>query len=178
MQALEDEQFRAFVQARGPALLRSAYLLTSDQQLAEDLVQSALERVVRHWSRIREPAAAESYVRRTMYREQVSQWRRSKVAEVLKAVITEPRPSAARVDGDAGRVEDRMDLKQALMCLPVRQRMVLVLRYYADLTEYQVAGEMGTSVGTVKSQTAKALDRLRRSYPELDARRRTREADQ
>ena len=178
MQALEDEQFRAFVEARGYALLRTAYLLTSDQQLAEDLVQSALERAVRHWGSIRELAAAESYVRRTMYREQVSRWRRSKIAEVLQAVITEPRRTDSAVDEGAGGVEDRMDMRQALMLLPVRQRTVLVLRYYEDLSEYQVAAVMGTSVGTVKSQTAKALDRLRRSHPELDHSHRSREVEQ
>jgi DNA-directed RNA polymerase specialized sigma24 family protein len=76
MNALEDDEFRGFVAARGTALLRTAYLLTGDQQLAEDLVQTALERAVAHWGSIRVVAAAEAYVRRTMYREQVSLWRR------------------------------------------------------------------------------------------------------
>ena len=69
MKALQDEEFRGFVTARGPSLLRTAYLLTGDQQLAEDLVQTALEKAVQHWGSIREPAAAEAYVRRTMYRD-------------------------------------------------------------------------------------------------------------
>ena len=86
-----DDEVRDFVAARGHALLRTAYLLTGDQQLAEDLVQGALEKVVAHWGSIRVAEAAESYVRRTMYRDQVSLWRRRRVAEVLSFTVPEPR---------------------------------------------------------------------------------------
>jgi DNA-directed RNA polymerase specialized sigma24 family protein len=75
VKALEDQEFRGFVMARGSALVRSAYLLTGDQQLAEDLVQGALEKTARHWGSIRFAGAAEAYVRRAMYRDQVSSWR-------------------------------------------------------------------------------------------------------
>ena len=157
MKAVEDETFRGFVAARGHALLRTAYLLTGDRQLAEDLVQTALEKAVRHWGSIREPAAAEAYVRRTMYREQVSLWRRRRVNEVPADSIPEPRRERAPAD----EVEDRLVIRRALMQLGRRQRTVLVLRYFEDLTEQQVADTLGISVGTVKSQAHKALARLR-----------------
>jgi RNA polymerase sigma-70 factor (sigma-E family) len=157
MKALEDEAFRGFVAARGHALLRSAYLLTGDQQLAEDLVQTALEKAVRHWGSIREAAAAEAYVRRTMYREQVSLWRRRRVTELPAATIPEPRRAASGGD----QVEDRIVLRNALMRLGRRQRAVVVLRYFEDLTEQQVADTLGISVGTVKSTAHKAIAHLR-----------------
>jgi RNA polymerase sigma-70 factor (sigma-E family) len=157
MTALADEAFRGFVAARGNALLRTAYLLTGDQQLAEDLVQTTLEKAVRRWGSIREPAAAEAYVRRTMYREQVSLWRRRRVAELPTAIIPEPRLSGTTAD----QVEDRLVLRAALMRLGRRQRAVVVLRYFEDLTEQQVADTLGISVGTVKSTAHKALAHLR-----------------
>ena len=166
MQATEDEAFRGFVAARGLALLRTAYLLTGDQQQAEDLVQTALERVLRHWTSIRSPEAVESYVRRIMYREQVSVWRRHRVVELPTVVLPEPHATTSSHHGD-DRVEDRILLRQALMQLSTRQRTVVVLRYFEDLTEAQVADALGISVGTVKSQTHKALARLRASCQHL-----------
>lgn len=164
MKALEDDEFRGFVAARGHALLRTAYLLTGDQQLAEDLVQTALERAVTHWSSIRVSAAAESYVRRTMYREQVSVWRRRRVSELPSVTVPEPRtPPASRGD----EVEDRLVMRDALGRLGRRQRTVLVLRYFEDLTEQQVADALGISVGTVKSQAHKALAHLRETCADL-----------
>ncbi|HZI97841.1 MAG TPA: SigE family RNA polymerase sigma factor [Actinomycetales bacterium] len=157
MKALEDSEFRGFVIARGSALVRSAYVLTGDQQLAEDLIQSALEKTARHWGSIRFAGAAESYVRRTMYRDQVSIWRRRRVNEDLTDVIPEPR----RPESAGDQVEERLDLAQALNRLGRRQRAILVLRFYEDLTEREVAELLGISVGTVKSQTFKALHRLR-----------------
>jgi RNA polymerase sigma-70 factor (sigma-E family) len=158
-----DDEVRDFVAARGHALLRTAYLLTGDQQLAEDLVQGALEKVVAHWGAIRVAEAAESYVRRTMYRDQVSLWRRRRVAEVLSFTVPEPR----RAPESRDRVEDRVVLRQALMRLGHRQRTVVVLRYFEDLTEQQVADLLGISVGTVKSQTHKALGHLRQNCGDL-----------
>ncbi len=165
MKALEDNEFRGFVAARGPALLRTAYLLTGDQQLAEDLVQTALEKTVSHWGSIRAAAAAETYVRRTMYREQVSLWRRKRVAEVAIASVPEPR----RSDSSEDAVENRIALRNALMQLGRRQRTVIVLRYFEDLTEQQVADLLGITVGTVKSQASKALAHLRETCGDLAA---------
>ena len=163
MDAVQDEAFRAFVAARGHALIRTAYLLTGDQQLAEDLVQTALERAVRHWSSIRDPGAAEAYVRRTMYRENVSVWRRQRLVELPTQLLPEPREPAAPTD----LVENRMVLRDALMRLGRKQRTVLVLRYFEDLTEQQTADLLGISVGTVKSQAHKAMHSLRSACRDL-----------
>ncbi len=159
MDGADAQAFRGFVLARGQALVRAGYLLTGDQQLAEDLVQHALEKAARHWHRI-EPGAVEAYVRRTMYRDQVSLWRRRRVGETLTALVPEPRRS--QEDRTAEQVADRLVLQQALARLGRRQRTVLVLRFYEDLPEREVAEMLGISVGTVKSQAAKALARLRR----------------
>jgi len=161
--ALEDDEFRDFVAARGHALLRTAYLLTGDQQLAEDLVQTALEKCAARWASIRVPAAAEAYVRRTMYREQVSLWRRRRVTELPTVTLPEPRSSSTSPDA----AEDRLVLRQALMRLGRRQRAVVVLRFFEDLTERQVAEVLGISVGTVKSQAHKALAQLRTTCGDL-----------
>jgi RNA polymerase sigma-70 factor (sigma-E family) len=163
MKAMEDEAFRGFVAARGHALLRTAYLLTGDQPLAEDLVQTALEKTIRHWASVRQSGAAEAYVRRTMYREQVSMWRRHRLTELPTKTLPEPRRSAAYSD----QVEDRLVLRAALMRLGRRQRTVLVLRYFEDLSEQQVAEMLGVSVGTVKSTAHKALAHLREAGSDL-----------
>ena len=152
---MQDESFRAFVTSRQHALLRTAYLLTGDQGLAEDLVQSALEKTLRRWSAIRAPAAVEA-----MYREQVSLWRRKRVTEVPSAEMPEPRQTL--LPGDA--VEDHLVLQNALRRIGGRQRTVLVLRYFEDLSEQQVADVLGLSVGTVKSQAHRGLARLREAF--------------
>ena len=157
------DEFDAFVRARTPALLRSAFLLTGDQQLAEDLVQSALTRTHLAWKRLEDIANAESYARRTMYHLQVSWWRRRKVAEVLPGDL----PDQAGVVDHAGTVSLRLVLRAAMLRLSARQRAVLVLRFFEDRTEAEAADLLGVSVGTVKSQTARALARLRAVAPEL-----------
>ena len=166
MDAVQDEVFRAFVAARGHALIRTAYLLTGDQHLAEDLVQTALEKAVRHWAAIREVGAAEQYVRRTMYRENISVWRRRRLTELPVDVVPEPRDGTI-AGSPTGRAEDRMVLRDALMSLGPRQRTVLVLRYFEDLTERQTADLLGISVGTVKSQAHKALHAMRSACGDL-----------
>lgn len=145
------ESFDAFVAARSPALLRTAYLLTRDHALAEDLVQTALAKSWFHWSRIREDNP-EPYVRRILVTTYSSWWRRRWTGEIP----TEELPESAAPPG-----EDRIDLWNAIGRLPRRQRAVVVLRFYEDLTEAETARVMGTSAGTVKSQTAKALAKLR-----------------
>ena len=160
MDAVQDEVFRGFVAARGHALIRTAYLLTGNQQLAEDLVQTALEKAVRHWSSIRDVGAAEQYVRRTMYRENISLWRRRRLVELPADVVPEPRRDGTAWQA-AEQTLDRNLLRNALMRLGPRQRTVLVLRYFEDLTEQQTADLLGISVGTVKSQSHKALAAMR-----------------
>src|SRR5262245_55601921 len=159
------EDFASFVRARTSALLRTAFLLTGDQHLAEDLVQSALTRTHRAWSRLHESDHAEAYTRRAMYHLQVSWWRRNRVSESLPGEMPEPRQSG-RVD-EQDRVAIRLALLAALRRLSAGQRAVLVLRYFDDCTELEAAETLGVSVGTVKSQTRRALDRLRAVAPEL-----------
>jgi RNA polymerase sigma-70 factor (sigma-E family) len=158
-----DEEFDSFVRARTHALLRSAYLLTGDQQLAEDLVQSALTKTHLAWRRLEDTGNAEAYARRTMYHLQVSWWRRRRVAEVLPGLV----PERAGGDDHAGSVSLRLALRAALLQLSAKQRAVLVLRFFEDRGEREIADLLGVSVGTVKSQTAKALARLRTIAPEL-----------
>jgi RNA polymerase sigma-70 factor (sigma-E family) len=165
-----DDEFESFVRARTPALLRSAYLLTGDEHLAEDLVQSALARTHRSWRRLRRTGNAEAYTRRTMYHLQVSWWRRRRVAEVLTgepAGYLSADNGRAAGTGNSGAVALRLLLRDALARLTARQRAVLILRYFEDLSESQAAELLGISVGTVKSQTSKALARLRARAPEL-----------
>lgn len=156
------EEFNSFVRARTHSLLRSAYLLTGDQHLAEDLVQSALAKTYQAWRRLDDRGNAEAYVRRTMYHLQVSWWRRRRVAEVLPGEMPE------RSGGDhAAATNLRLVLRAALLKLTAKQRAVLVLRFFEDRTESETADVLGVNVGTVKSQTAKALARLRVIAPEL-----------
>ncbi|MFI5690615.1 SigE family RNA polymerase sigma factor [Kribbella sp. NPDC051586] len=143
--------FDAFVVARSQSLLRTAYLLTRDHALAEDLVQTALAKAWFHWARIREDNP-EPYVRRILVTTYSSWWRRRWNGEIP----TEELPESPVPHG-----EDRLDLWDAIGRLPRRQRIVVVLRFYEDLTEAETARLMGSSVGTVKSQTAKALAKLR-----------------
>jgi RNA polymerase sigma-70 factor (sigma-E family) len=149
--------FDAFVHARGPALARTAYLLTGDHHLAEDLVQTALAQAAKHWERIH--TSPEAYVRRAMYHQNISWWRRRRFAETPLESYDAP---AAAADPTL-----RLTLEQALRRLTPRQRTVLVLRYFEDLTEVQTAAELGISSGAVKSMSRQALQRLRVLAPEL-----------
>ena len=148
----DESEFDAFVLDRSPALLRSAYLLVRDEGLAEDLVQTALTKAWFAWRRIDEP---EAYVRRIMVTTSASWWRRRWTGETP---TDEPESTrAARLEEPAGS----QDLWVAIGHLPRRQRAVVVLRYLEDRTEADTAALMGCSVGTVKSQCAKALAKLR-----------------
>jgi len=154
-----ERDFEEFVVARSGALLRTAYLLTGNHQDAEDLVQTALLKAVPEWGKVREP---ESYVRRILAHESISRWRRRRWRESS----TEALPELPAAGGD---VDNRLLLRQALGLLAPRQRAVIVLRYFDDLTEAQTAEALGISVGTVKSQARDALARLRALIPDLDA---------
>jgi RNA polymerase sigma-70 factor (sigma-E family) len=156
------EGFREFVLARGPGLSRTAYLLTGDHQLAEDLLQQALTKTATHWPRVRTGGNPEGYVRRAMVNQRTSWWRRRRYTEVGAEAL-----SAAAVADSADAVVRRMALARALSVLPIRQRAVLVLRFFEDMTEAQTAEVLGCSVGTVKSQAHDALARLRALAPDL-----------
>jgi RNA polymerase sigma-70 factor (sigma-E family) len=159
-----EADYAHFVRTRTHALLRSAYLLTGDQHLAEDLVQEALARTHRAWLRLERPENAEAYARRVMYHAQVSFWRRPRVAEVPSEIL----PAAAgRTDDPAEAAVQRLTLRRALLALSAKQRAVIVLRYFENHTEAEAAQVLGVSVSTVKTQTGRALDRLRTLLPDL-----------
>ena len=145
--------FHDFVAARSVALVRTAYLLTGNQHAAEELVQEALTRVVPRWRAIVAKGDPEPYVRRVLYTVHVSRWRRLRAHPVT--------PPAGRGPDEAEHATWRVALGQALDRLTPKQRAVLVLRYFEDLTERQTAAVLGISVSTVKSQSAQALLRLR-----------------
>jgi RNA polymerase sigma-70 factor (sigma-E family) len=153
----------AFVASRTPALLRSAYLLTGDAAAAEDLVQTALAKVAPRWGRVVSHGDPEAYVRTILYREHVSLWRRHRGREVL--AVDGELPEVG-VPDQSDTVTERVSLAALLDRLPRRQRAVVVLRYYEDLSESAAAVVLGCSVGTVRSQTAKALARLRALAPD------------
>ena len=147
-------EYEAFVRARWPHLLRVAYLLTRDWAAGEDLVQTALVKVWFAWRRI--DGDPEPYVRRTIVTTFLSQRRRRWRAELAQEQVPEPEP----LDQTAG-YGDRDALWRALGNLPAGQPAVVVLRYFEDLSEEQTAKTLRISVGTVKSQTSKALAKLR-----------------
>jgi RNA polymerase sigma-70 factor (sigma-E family) len=141
-------------------LFRAAYGLAGQQQAAEDLLQTALERLATRWHRVNDP---EAYARRVIYHEYLSWWRRWRRREFPVAAVAD-RPAR---DDPAGTVVLRSALRAALDKLGPRQRAVLVLRYLEDRTEQEVADILGCSVKTVSSQAARALARLRAAHPTL-----------
>lgn len=153
--------FQEFVLARRRSLLRSAWLLTGDWHAAEDLVQTALMRCYPHWHRVAADNP-DAYVRKAIANAHASLWRRSWRGE---------RPTAELPDtpgsDEYGGADTRRVLAAALGRLPARQRAAVVLRYYEDLSEADTAAALGCSVGTVKSQTSKALATLRAHGIEL-----------
>lgn len=160
------DEFEAYVLARSRALARSAYLLTGDWGLAEDLVQESLTAVASRWSAVIRGGDPDAYVRRIMYHRSIDGWRRRRnVTEFSLDTLPEAR------HGDRGDAEDgvlrRLMLRDALGRLTPRQRAVLVLRFYEDCTEVETARLLGCSVNTVKSQSRHALCRLRQLAPDL-----------
>ena len=134
-------------------------MLTGDEQMAEDLVQTTLERVWPHWQRVARDRDPDAYVRKVMVNTYSSWWRRKWRGEQATADL----PEITAADDDYARADLADALRRLMPTLTPRQRAVLVLRFYEDLTESATAEVLGCSVGTVKSQTSKALARLRLS---------------
>ncbi len=152
------EAFKGYVAARSAGLLRSGYLLTGNRADAEDLLQTALAKTYLAWDSIRDRESIDAYVRRIMVNTRTSWWRRRKhVSEIVTDEVPEP---VATRDATADVVLHDA-LWTALAGLPKRQRAMVVLRYYEDLSEAETAAVMGVSIGTVKSTTARALAKLR-----------------
>ena len=154
MDGADAAAFRVFVVAHRQGLLRTAYLLTGDRGHAEDLVQTALLKSCRHWRRVAGTGDPSAYVRRVLVTTATS-WRRRLLTteQVMEAV-----PEQAHDDRYAERSDEVM---QALRALPPRMRAVVVLRYYEDSSEVQTAELLGCSIGTVKTQSSRAMARLR-----------------
>jgi RNA polymerase sigma-70 factor (sigma-E family) len=164
---VDDDGFRDFVIARLAALSRVAFLLTGDHYAAEDLLQVVLIKVAAKWNHVAATLDPEAYVRRILYNEHVSTWRRSRHLRAEYSVGEMPEPRAGR--DEANDAVRRILLERALRKLTRRQRAVIVLRYFEELSEADAADALGCSVGTVKSQTHHALGRLRALAPELAA---------
>jgi RNA polymerase sigma-70 factor (sigma-E family) len=151
---VNHEEFRAYVLSRGAALLRVANQLTSNPSDAEDLLQAALAKTYLAWDRIKDRSSLDSYVRRAMVNINISWWRRRKIEEYPAEELPE-----VPVRHDPRHTYD--DLEQALERLPARQRTAIVLRYYEDMTEPEIARALGISVGTVKSSVSRGMAKLR-----------------
>lgn len=162
-------EFERFVATHGERLLRTAYLITWDPGEAEDMTQECLLRLARRWPKVRRMSHPEAYARRILVNLSLDgargRGRRSVELGDGTAPVEHPDPLAPR---QIAAIEDSNELATALGALPQRQRLILVLRYFADLSEEQTARAVGCSVGTVKSTSSRALARLREAM-EADA---------
>lgn len=152
-----EDEFREFVIARSPVLLRAAWLLTGNEASAHDLVQATLLKTWSRWERVSSTDAPEAYVRKVMMSTFLT-WRRRRWRGELAVPVL---PELATSVDEMSRADVRASVVASLRLLPPRQRAVVVLRYFVDMTEAQAATALGCSVGTVKSQTARALAQLR-----------------
>lgn len=166
----DEESFRRFALASAAPLRRSAFLFCGDWHLAEDLVQATMIKIYRSWSRVQQRDALSNYGRtvllRTWLDEKRRPWRRS---ERTEADVPERSADGADPADETGRLWERDLVQEALLRLPRRQRAVLVLRYFDDLSVVDTAEVMRCSAGTVKSQTARGLAALRAAVAELSA---------
>ena len=156
MNEAEEDDFANFVHYEQPRLFRTAYLLTGDYQRAEDVVQAAMTKVYLHWPRVRVMEQPGAYARRAVVNQTVSWWRRRSSGELPMSWVGDQGESA---DG-ADVLAERNEIWHAVRRLPPRQRAVIVLRFYEDLTEVEVAAALDISVGTVKSHSHTACNRL------------------
>ena len=162
---MDEDGFREFVRSRLGSLSRTAFLLTGDHHAAQDLLQNALMKVAARWSQVSRAGDPTAYVRRVLYHEHVSAWRRERHRREEQSTAAPPERPAAR--DEAGDVVRRVVLRQALAKLTTRQRALVVLRYFEDVSEAETAQILGLAVGSVKSQTSNALARLRALAPQL-----------
>ncbi|MFJ3922340.1 SigE family RNA polymerase sigma factor [Streptomyces sp. NPDC090022] len=156
--------FSAYVRTRGTVLMRTARSLTADPCDAEDLLQTALTKTYVAWDRIQDQRALDGYVRRALVNTRTSQWRKRKVDEFACDELPEVANPPVTDPAEAQALRDAM--WRAVARLPERQRAMVVLRYYEDMSEAQTAELLGVSVGTVKSAVSRALGKLRED-PEL-----------
>jgi len=156
-----EAEFCEYVAARQHALLRTAYLLTGNQHNAEDLLQTALAKAYLAWHKLEDSRQPEAYIRKIMVNEYAGWWRRAWRRNEHTTDELPERPPAGGHPSQHTAYDDRDALWQVVKTLPPRQRATVVLRYYEDLTEAETAQVLGCSIGTVKSQTSRALAQLR-----------------
>lgn len=159
MDAVADAEFSDFMYGRWSQLVRLGYGLTGDLQLAEDLAQTAFARAYASWGRVRRADNPDAYLRRIVVNANRNRFRKMRVGEVL----TETVPDLISATDGTNQCHDRDALVTALMQLPHGQRAAVVLRYWLELTEAETAAVLGCSVGNVKSQSSRALAKLRTS---------------
>jgi RNA polymerase sigma-70 factor (sigma-E family) len=152
----DDGAFRDYVEARGTALLRMAILLTGNRADAEDLVQAALAKTYLAWGKINDRAALDAYVRRAMVNTHISWWRRRRLEEFPTDELPDQAVADHARESDIAQV-----VRRALDRLPRRMRAAVMLRYFEDMTEPEIAAALGISLGTVKSTVSRAMARLR-----------------
>lgn len=158
-----DEEFTAYLHARQPSLLRTAYLLTGDRHTAEDILQTALAKLYLAWDKIHDRGSVDGYVRRIMVNENNSLWRKPwKKREHASDTIPDSALGAYDDTYDDGRAAALWEVVQSL---PPKARAVVVLRYYEQLSEAETADVLGISTGTVKSQCSRAIGALRERVP-------------
>ncbi len=167
-----DEEFDGFMRGRWPAMVRLGYALTGDAGHAEDLAQAAFARAYASWGRVRRAGDPDAYVRRIVINEHRRRFRKHRVAEELRGDLADT--AGSQPPGGQQGPEERQALLDALRALGPRQRAVVVLRYWLDLSEAETAAALNCSVGTVKSQASRALATLRKSAAAPDG---TRDAD-
>jgi len=158
------QDFATYLEARSGVLFRTAVAITGHRQEAEDLLQSALVRALRHWPRI-QSGDPDAYLRRTMYRLHISWWRRPMHRRELPSAQVPDHPGGR---DEPGRVDTGLALKAALRQVAPRSRAVLVLRFFEDLPDEEIAEMLGCRPSTVRSQIARALARLRVLCPDID----------
>ena len=168
------DDFARFVAARERGLVRAAYLVCGDVSEAQDIVQDALVKLAGRWPRVRDEHP-DAYARQIVYRDAVSWWRRRRAERsatqrwLTSRQGVESRARVGEADGGHGYAVARVDVARALSALTPKQRAVIVLRYFEDRSERDVADLLGVSVGTVKSQTHAALTKLRSILPAISA---------
>jgi len=156
---VSTEDYTAYVEGAWPRLFRTAYALTGDVSSADDLLQATLVKVYVHWRKVLRADSPDAYVRRIMVNQAASTWRsRGRRREVL---ASEPRPETANDPGFDGDLATSDELWQLVHTLPPRQRAVVVLRYYEDLSEREIADVLGIAAGTVKGLASAAMSKLR-----------------
>lgn len=168
-----DVDFESYVAARQNMHLRTAYLLTGDRFLAEDLVQTAFAKLYLAWNRVHDQASLDAYVRRIMVNEHTSWWRRAwRRNETSVDSIPELPRQGGELGGDIATDLYQRDALWALVRqLPPKQRAAVVLRFYEDLSERQTAEILQVSIGTVKSQTSRAVAALRTAWQNEEGQR-------